>query len=180
MAVDWFAPHPPRFRRCVQSAAPGESDDDRAHFITARNSIALPVAVDWFAPRGFEEHCAAVPFLTERSTSGWERPNWARARKKLLANQQSVAILFSTEHGEFFSTARPHAATKLNQRKSRGFNMDKHVLFHSKADAARLIGVSERMLHALISKKQLAIKRVGRRVLISDAELLKFAQRKTQ
>ena len=43
--------------------------------------------------------------------------------------------------------------------------MDKHVLFHSKADAARLIGVSERMLHTLISKKQLAIKRVGRRVL---------------
>ena len=58
--------------------------------------------------------------------------------------------------------------------------MDKHVLFHSKADAARLIGVSERMLHTLITKKQLAVRRVGRRVLISDEELLRFAQRKTQ
>ena len=58
--------------------------------------------------------------------------------------------------------------------------MDKHVLFHSKAESARLIGVSERTLHALISKKQLAIKRVGRRVLISDEELLRFARRKTQ
>jgi excisionase family DNA binding protein len=57
--------------------------------------------------------------------------------------------------------------------------MDRHVLFHSKADAARLIGVSERMLHALISKKQLAIKRVGRRVLIADEELLKFAKQRT-
>jgi excisionase family DNA binding protein len=57
--------------------------------------------------------------------------------------------------------------------------MDRPVLLHSKAAAARLIGVSERMLHTLISKKQLAIRRVGRRVLIADAELLKFAQRKT-
>ena len=58
--------------------------------------------------------------------------------------------------------------------------MDKHVLFHSKAESARLIGVSERTLHTLIAKKQLAVRRIGRRVLISDAELLKFAQRKTQ
>lgn len=58
--------------------------------------------------------------------------------------------------------------------------MDRHVLFHSKADAARLIGVSERTLHALITKKQLAVRRLGRRVLIADSELLKFAQRKTQ
>ena len=57
--------------------------------------------------------------------------------------------------------------------------MDKHVLFHSKADAARLIGISERMLHALISKKQLAIKRVGRRVLVADEELLRFAKQRT-
>ena len=58
--------------------------------------------------------------------------------------------------------------------------MDKRVLFHSKADAARLIGVSERMLHTLIARKQLSARKIGRRVLISDAELLKFAQRKTQ
>jgi excisionase family DNA binding protein len=58
--------------------------------------------------------------------------------------------------------------------------MDKHVLFHSKADAARLIGVSERMLHTLITSKQIPARKIGRRVLISDAALLKFAQRKNQ
>ena len=58
--------------------------------------------------------------------------------------------------------------------------MGRHVLFHSKAESARLIGISERALHALIVNKKLAVRRLGRRVLISDAELLKFAQRKTQ
>ena len=55
--------------------------------------------------------------------------------------------------------------------------MDKHVLFHSKANAARLIGISERMLHTLIATKQLRVRRVGRRVLIADEELLKFAKK---
>ena len=58
--------------------------------------------------------------------------------------------------------------------------MDRNVLFHSKADAARIIGVSERTLHALIASKQIPARKIGRRVLISDAALLKFAQRKNQ
>ena len=58
--------------------------------------------------------------------------------------------------------------------------MDRHVLFHSKAESARLVGISERALHTLITSKKLAVRRIGRRVLISDAELLKFAQRKNQ
>ena len=57
--------------------------------------------------------------------------------------------------------------------------MDKHVLFHSKAESAELLGISERMLHALISKKQLAVRRLGRRVLVADEELLKFAKQRT-
>ncbi len=57
--------------------------------------------------------------------------------------------------------------------------MDRHVLFHSKAESARLIGISERALHTLITKKQLAVRRVGRRVLIADEELLKFAKQRT-
>ena len=104
-----------------------------------------------------------------------------RARKKVLANQHSVAILFSTEQLRiFFNPAWPHLRRSSLQKIFEVSRMDRPVLLHSKAAAARLIGVSERMLHTLISKKQLAIRRVGRRVLISDAELLKFAQRKTQ
>ena len=108
------------------------------------------------------------------------RRNRAHARKKVLAKQCCVGILLVTEQaGNFFNLAQPHAATKLNHRKFRGINMDKHVLFHSKAESARLIGISERALHTLISKKQLAIKRVGRRVLIADEELLRFAKQRT-
>jgi hypothetical protein len=70
--------------------------------------------------------------------------------------------------------------TKFTSENLIGIPMDRHVLFHSKAESARLIGISERALHTLIVKKQLAVRRVGRRVLISDAELLRFAQRKTQ
>jgi excisionase family DNA binding protein len=108
------------------------------------------------------------------------RHHRARARKKVLANQHSVAILFSTEQLRiFFNPAWPHLRRSSLQKIFEVPRMDKHVLFHSKADAARLIGISERMLHALISKKQLAIKRVGRRVLIAREELERFAQQGT-
>jgi excisionase family DNA binding protein len=50
------------------------------------------------------------------------------------------------------------------------------ALLYSKRTAARLIGVSERTLHTLISEKKIAVRRIGRRVLIPDAELVEFAQ----
>ena len=53
------------------------------------------------------------------------------------------------------------------------------VLLHSKREAARLIGLSERTLHTLISTKQIRVRRVGKRVLVPPtSKLLKFAQRK--
>jgi excisionase family DNA binding protein len=58
--------------------------------------------------------------------------------------------------------------------------MDRPVLFHSKAESARLIGISERALHTLITKKQLAVRRVGRRVLIAREELERFARQGTR
>jgi excisionase family DNA binding protein len=48
------------------------------------------------------------------------------------------------------------------------------ILLHSKRESARLIGVSERTLHKLIATKELEVRRVGRRVLVPHAELLKF------
>jgi excisionase family DNA binding protein len=48
------------------------------------------------------------------------------------------------------------------------------ILLHSKRESARLIGVSERTLHKLIVTKELEVRRVGRRVLVPHAELLKF------
>jgi excisionase family DNA binding protein len=47
-------------------------------------------------------------------------------------------------------------------------------MLHSKRESARLIGVSERTLHKLIVTKELDVRRVGRRVLVPHAELLKF------
>ncbi len=49
-------------------------------------------------------------------------------------------------------------------------------LFYSKADAARILGISERMLHQLIVNKQLPVTRIGRRVLIGCDELKNFAK----
>jgi excisionase family DNA binding protein len=50
-------------------------------------------------------------------------------------------------------------------------------LFHSKKSAALILGVSERTLHALITSQQLAVRRIGRRVLISSDALDEFARR---
>jgi len=50
------------------------------------------------------------------------------------------------------------------------------ILLHSKRESARLIGLSERTLHTLISTKQIRVRRVGRRVLVPHAELLKFTR----
>jgi hypothetical protein len=49
-------------------------------------------------------------------------------------------------------------------------------LLHSKAESARILGVSERLLHKLLSTKQLKSRRIARRVLIPHEELLRFAK----
>jgi excisionase family DNA binding protein len=50
------------------------------------------------------------------------------------------------------------------------------ILLHSKRESARLIGLSERTLHTLIATKQIRVRRIGRRVLVPHAELLKFSR----
>jgi excisionase family DNA binding protein len=50
------------------------------------------------------------------------------------------------------------------------------ILLHNKRESARLIGLSERMIHTLIATKQIRVRRVGRRVLIPHTELLKFSR----
>jgi excisionase family DNA binding protein len=47
-------------------------------------------------------------------------------------------------------------------------------LLHSKREAARIIGISLRTIHSLIGKKQLGTVRIGRRVLVPHAELVRF------
>jgi len=47
----------------------------------------------------------------------------------------------------------------------------------SKKEAARLLSLSLRTIDNLIARKQLAARRIGRRVLISRQELEKFARR---
>jgi excisionase family DNA binding protein len=61
-----------------------------------------------------------------------------------------------------------------------GYSMDIQPLFHSKQESARILGVSERTVHLLITQKLLGAKRVGRRVLIAQEELLRFARQGTQ
>jgi excisionase family DNA binding protein len=46
----------------------------------------------------------------------------------------------------------------------------------AKSDAAELLGVSLRTVDYLISRGELAAKRIGRRVLIPRAELERFAE----
>jgi excisionase family DNA binding protein len=53
--------------------------------------------------------------------------------------------------------------------------MNKEILFFSKKNAARILGISERTLHSLIREKQLRVRRIGRRVLISREALEHFA-----
>jgi hypothetical protein len=52
-------------------------------------------------------------------------------------------------------------------------------LLHSKAESARILGVSERLLHKLLSTKQLKCRRIARRVLIAHDELPRFAKQFT-
>jgi excisionase family DNA binding protein len=53
--------------------------------------------------------------------------------------------------------------------------MGRRVLLHSKRSAAVLLGVSERTLHTLIARGALKVRRIGRRVLVADRELSRFA-----
>jgi excisionase family DNA binding protein len=55
--------------------------------------------------------------------------------------------------------------------------MSGEILFYSKKNAARILGISERTLHALIVEKQLRVRRIGRRVLIARDALIRFAHR---
>ena len=73
------------------------------------------------------------------------------------------------------NTTRLHVATEFNL-KIRLSPMSVPVLLHSKKQAAAILGISERGLHSLIATKQLKVRRVGRRVLVPQSELLKFAQ----
>jgi hypothetical protein len=53
-------------------------------------------------------------------------------------------------------------------------------LLHSKAESARILGVSERLLHKLLSTKQLKSRRISRRVLIPHEELVRFSKQFTK
>ena len=50
-------------------------------------------------------------------------------------------------------------------------------LQYSREEAAELIGVSLRTLDRLIAEKQLAVRRIGRRVLIGKEVLAQFSRR---
>jgi excisionase family DNA binding protein len=50
------------------------------------------------------------------------------------------------------------------------------ILLHSKRNAAHLLGISERTLHTMIDTGQLSARRCGTRVLIPQAEIVKFAK----
>jgi excisionase family DNA binding protein len=47
-------------------------------------------------------------------------------------------------------------------------------LLHGKREAARIIGISLRTLHSLIATNRLRPVRIGRRVLVPHAELVRF------
>ena len=55
-----------------------------------------------------------------------------------------------------------------------GPSQDFLPLLHSKDEAARILGVGKRTLHDLIVAEKLRVLRVGRRVLVPHAELVRF------
>ena len=50
-------------------------------------------------------------------------------------------------------------------------------MLHSRNEAAYLLCLSTRSLDYLIGKKELAVRRVGRKILVPHNELLKFARK---
>jgi excisionase family DNA binding protein len=54
--------------------------------------------------------------------------------------------------------------------------MQMQILLHSKRDAARLLGISERTLHTMLDTGQLSARRCGSRVLIPYEEIVKFTK----
>ena len=50
-------------------------------------------------------------------------------------------------------------------------------MLHSRNEAAYLLCLSTRALDYLIGKKELAVRRVGRKILIPHTELLKFSRK---
>lgn len=65
------------------------------------------------------------------------------------------------------NAAQPQNAAALFQFK----------LQYSREEAAELIGVSLRTLDRLIAEKQIAVRRIGRRVLIGKDVLIQFIKR---
>jgi excisionase family DNA binding protein len=54
--------------------------------------------------------------------------------------------------------------------------MSDHLL-HSRATAAHCLGISIRKIDSLIAAKKIRVVKIGRRTMISDAELKRFAKR---
>jgi excisionase family DNA binding protein len=52
-------------------------------------------------------------------------------------------------------------------------------ILHTRADSARSLSISVRKLDELIAEKRIRIVKIGRRTLVTTAELLKFANRGT-
>jgi hypothetical protein len=55
-------------------------------------------------------------------------------------------------------------------------NTEVQRLLHPRKEAAWMLGMSPRSLDYLIGNKQLATRRIGRRVLIPHSELVRFAR----
>jgi len=47
----------------------------------------------------------------------------------------------------------------------------------SKKEAAQMLGLSVRTISSYVATKQLRVRRIGRRTLLSRAEIVRFAQR---
>jgi hypothetical protein len=110
------------------------------------------------------------------------RPAWScslRHWAELSACQRAVTCYLSINRVECFSLPPAACQTKFTSESLQGKSKMDNLL-HSKAESARILGVSERLLHKLLSTKQLKCRRIARRVLISRDELLRFAKQFTK
>ena len=109
-----------------------------------------------------------------RRKKGTMRPLMASSALRRLA-----AIAFSSTSAANLSISSESSSMRSRRRLAQqpGIPMPPPRMLYGRNEAAYLLCLSTRSLDYLIGKKELAVRRVGRKILVPHNELLKFARK---
>ena len=158
-----------------------DNDDISARLRSLRTGCPGPMTVRYIwkgAPKTFETilHrtfkesritgewfylCAGIKDLLQKAEHS--DPAWDELEKEYWANMLDQRKKTQTEKKRKESVLPPPPAPELTR------------MLYDKAEAARQLSISLRSFNYLIANKEINFRRVGRRVLISRGELLRFA-----